>query len=354
MSSTGIKQIEADFGVFYNNVTCLSNLNVSGSINTNDYKFNDTSLFSYLPYSYLSASGAFSTISIDADTFCYVFTGTGQIQIPNAYYVDIILVGAGGRGGIGSYSGGGGAGEVLYYPQYPINSGTYDITIGIDSAITANRTSAIKKAGINQLVALGGGNGAYWNSQYETTVRAFPPKAYNSVTARVSSSLGGRTCYKTTFSLDTTGITYGSGTYECYYSTIYATNVTIYEAYLLFNYETTSTVNRYVSVNNGYVVTTGNVNGLNASYFQDITYKGDWIAIKLPLPVILTGYTLTQNSAYLDRAPALWRIYASMDGTTWTLIQSQTTGATYTSRVHTNTGLSANTTPYIYYTMVIK
>ena len=30
MSATGIKQINADFGIFYGNVTCLSDINVSG------------------------------------------------------------------------------------------------------------------------------------------------------------------------------------------------------------------------------------------------------------------------------------------------------------------------------------
>jgi hypothetical protein len=50
-------------------------------------------------------------------TFAYTFTGTGQLIIPVNAIIDILLVGAGGRGGIGAYAGGGGAGEVVYYPQ---------------------------------------------------------------------------------------------------------------------------------------------------------------------------------------------------------------------------------------------
>ena len=55
MSATGIKQINADFGIFYGNVTCLSDINVSGlsvfnnlvsgTINSN---LNSLSTYSYL------------------------------------------------------------------------------------------------------------------------------------------------------------------------------------------------------------------------------------------------------------------------------------------------------------------
>ena len=49
------------------------------------------------------------------------------------------MVGAGGRGGAGLYAGGGSAGEVVYYPQYAISAGTYNVTIGIDSVILSHK-----------------------------------------------------------------------------------------------------------------------------------------------------------------------------------------------------------------------
>ena len=261
MSSTGInKELYCDYAIFYNDVTCLSGLNVSGnvgigstnpnnklevvgSINSTDYKFNNNSLFSYLPYSTPSATGSFTTINIDANTFAYQFTGAGQFIVPSNSIVDILLVGAGGQGGLGAYSGGGGAGEVVYYPQYSINAGTYDIAIGIDSTTASNRISSIKKAGVNQLVALGGGNGAFWGFYNDGVERQFPPKAYNSTTTRTATTFNGYSCQKYTMTLDTTGITYGSGTYDLYVSSVYSTAVQ-YDGYRMFDYDTASTANR--------------------------------------------------------------------------------------------------------------
>ena len=370
MSSTGInKELYCDYAIFYNDVTCLSGLNVSGnvgigstnpnnklevvgSINSTDYKFNNNSLFSYLPYSTPSATGSFTTINIDANTFAYQFTGAGQFIVPSNSIVDILLVGAGGQGGLGAYSGGGGAGEVVYYPQYSINAGTYDIAIGIDSTTASNRISSIKKAGVNQLVALGGGNGAFWGFYNDGVERQFPPKAYNSTTTRTATTFNGYSCQKYTMTLDTTGITYGSGTYDLYVSSVYSTAVQ-YDGYRMFDYDTASTTNRWAGGNNFYVITTGAVSATNTNYFIDNTYKGDWFCLKLPIPISLTKFTIYQTSTALDRAPKNFRVYGSMDATNWSLLQT-VTGATYTSRVYTNTGLSTNTAQHQYICFVVN
>ncbi|NBP59660.1 MAG: hypothetical protein EBU53_00885 [Proteobacteria bacterium] len=272
-------------------------------------------------------------------------------QLPRNTIVDILLVGAGGRGGINIYAGGGGAGEVVYYPQYPITAGTYDITIGIDSATTANRISKITKAGVNQLVALGGGNGAYWNYEF-TAERTFPPKAYTSTTTRSASTIMGRSCQKYTMTLNTTGITYGSGTYELYVSSVYSTS-TSYDGYRMFDYDNTTTLNRWAAAAGQYSLTTGAIGPLTTQYFVDNTYKGDWFVIKLPYPIALTKYTIYQTTGLLDRAPKNFRVYGSIAGTSFNLLQD-ITGATYTSRIYTNTALSTNTTPYQWYAFVVN
>ncbi len=184
-SATGSKWRTLGNDIYNNNIgnvgigttTPQNKLEVlNGSINTNDYKYNNNSLFTYLPYQSPTPSGTYTTTTIDANTFVYTFTGTGQLFVPSDAIIDVLLVGAGGRGGINLYAGGGGAGEVVYYPQYAISAGTYDITVGIDSATPANRISKIAKAGVNQLVALGGGDGAYWN--YEFQQKEFSPQKH--------------------------------------------------------------------------------------------------------------------------------------------------------------------------------
>ncbi|NCU72534.1 MAG: hypothetical protein EBY66_05940, partial [Candidatus Fonsibacter lacus] len=329
----------------------ITNQQFIPNLNTNEIKFNNVDLFDYLPYQSPTPSGVYTTTTIDANTFAYTFTGTGQLIVPRNTIVDILLVGAGGRGGINIYAGGGGAGEVVYYPQYPITAGTYDITIGIDSATTANRISKITKAGVNQLVALGGGNGAYWNYEF-TAERTFPPKAYTSTTTRSASTIMGRSCQKYTMTLNTTGITYGSGTYELYVSSVYSTS-TSYDGYRMFDYDNTTTLNRWAAAAGQYSLTTGAIGPLTTQYFVDNTYKGDWFVIKLPYPIALTKYTIYQTTGLLDRAPKNFRVYGSIAGTSFNLLQD-ITGATYTSRIYTNTALSTNTTPYQWYAFVVN
>lgn len=320
-------------------------------LNTNELKFNNVDLFDYLPYQSPIPSGIYTTTTIDANTFAYTFTGSGQLIVPSNTIVDILLVGAGGRGGMNIYSGGGGAGEVVYYPQYPITAGTYDITVGIDNAIPANRISKITKSGVNQLVALGGGDGAYWNYEF-TTERTFPPKAYTSTTTRSVSTIMGRSCQKYTMTLNTTGITYGSGVYELYVSSVYSTS-TSYDGYRMFDYDNTTTLNRWAAAAGQYSLTTGAPTALNNQYFIDNTYKGDWFVIKLPYPIALTKYQIYQTTGLLDRAPKNFKVYGSIAGTSFNLLQT-ITGATYASRIYTDTALSTNTTPYQWYAFVVN
>ena len=333
-------------------VNCnITNQQFIPNLNTNEIKFNNVDLFDYLPYQSPTPSGIYTTTTIDANTFAYTFTGTGQLIVPRNTIVDILLVGAGGRGGINIYAGGGGAGEVVYYPQYPITAGTYDITIGVDSATTSARISSIKKAGVNQLVALGGGNGAYWNYEF-TAERTFPPKAYTSTTTRSGSSIMGRSCQKYTMTLSTTGIIFGSGTYELYVSSVYSTS-TSYDGVKMFDYDNTTTLNRWAAAAGQYLVTTGAPSPLNNQYFIDTAYKGDWFVIKLPYPIVLTKYTIYQTTGLLERAPKNFRVYGGITATSFNLLQD-ITGATYTSRVYTNSALSTNTTPYQWYAFVVN
>ena len=104
--------------------------------------------------------------SYNNDNKYYLFEKDGSITFNKAISVDILVIGAGGNGGFGPFSGGGGAGEVIYYSKYTFTPGTYNLTIGVNlnknSKITLNSSEIIK--------ALGGGNGGYINIIFDRAV----------------------------------------------------------------------------------------------------------------------------------------------------------------------------------------
>ena len=134
---------------------------------------------SYLVSDYPSyTNGIFSNLN---NNYGYIlFTSNSSLIFQKNTNCDILIIGAGGRGGIGSYSGGGGAGEVIYYPSYTFSSNFYNIQIGFDSSITSNRISKIT-SGANEIIkANGGGDGASYiqkitatNSSYNISKSCF-------------------------------------------------------------------------------------------------------------------------------------------------------------------------------------
>ena len=72
---------------------------------------------------------------------------------------DLLIVGAGGNGGTGASSGGAGAGEVIYYPNFPLRNGTLNINVGVSSTTPSNRISSITHTSGTQISAKGGGDG---------------------------------------------------------------------------------------------------------------------------------------------------------------------------------------------------
>jgi len=84
---------------------------------------------------------------------------SNSITFSSNITADILLVGAGGNGGNGTFSGGGGAGEVIYYPNYLFTSGTYSFIVGSNVANTSNRITRITFNNNDIIRALGGGDG---------------------------------------------------------------------------------------------------------------------------------------------------------------------------------------------------
>jgi len=325
---------------------------INGAINTNDYKFNNNSLFQYIPAN--TQTFINGTIGNINETFYYIqFINNGTLTIPTNIYCDCLIVGAGGRGGIGPYSGGGGAGEVIYYPSLYLTNGNYNINIGIDSSNILNRISKVTNILTNEVIitAKGGGDGGYWDGlAKDEIIRRFPSKIYNRIGTKQNQIFNNCNCIKNTFTLTSNDITFGSGDYDYWYSSEDTNNTN--EPYNIFNFNDSISDTGTILKNGNYDTNTGNLTdqGNNYSFFND--YKGDWICIKLPIYIILKSYLFIQRQGYVHRAPKNYKIYASINGSNWITLTT-VTNAVYTNYIHSN-ALNNNETPYLYYCLTVN
>ena len=153
--------------------------------------------------------------------------------------------------------------------------------------------------------------------------REYPPKLYNSSTAPITSTgeivnTNPSTYYKETFTLNTTGITYGSGTYDIYYSSSY--NFPNSSIIGFFNKNYADSVSTGV---NNFNIYTGYYNYPSVSNYIVNNFLGDWIVLKLPTPILLTKFRFYNRPflALRDRAPSLWYCHGSNDGINWVEIK---------------------------------
>jgi sugar lactone lactonase YvrE len=137
----------------------------------------------------------------------------------------------------------------------------------------------------------------------------YPPQRFKNFTAPITDDIMGNIHYHETFYVDPSypsPILYGSGLYRVYYGTIGTDSPRVSA---LFNKSLSTTVSfedwRYT---NG--VFTGSAIYKN---LQD-TYLGDWVALKLPLAISVTGFKFTVERIKISNAPGEWRMYGSMDG----------------------------------------
>ncbi len=137
-------------------ITFESNVNIKGN-----YQLNGSNIpFSIMKYTNAKTINGVFNYDITSNNYGYYsFLVNDKIIFTKQTICDLLIVGAGGNGGIGNYSGGGGAGEVIAYPNYSFNSGTYEIQVGKNSTNSNLRASKIFSGSNNLIIAKGGGNG---------------------------------------------------------------------------------------------------------------------------------------------------------------------------------------------------
>jgi Concanavalin A-like lectin/glucanases superfamily/Glycine rich protein len=184
----------------------------------------------------------------------------------------------------------------------------------------------------------------YGYPQYTTpTPVEYPP---SSLAASVSSLA--ITNYYTTLS----GQSYGNGTYLTNTSSLNGG----WPPYMAFDYTITADGTSGWATSTTYYSQTS-YSGSVSTTVSGTAYSGEWLQIQTPSAFILNYYSLQGASTYSNgysQMPYTWIIAGSTDGTTWSLIDTET-AQLFTTSGQTNTYYtSSNQSLYNYYRIIVQ
>ena len=123
----------------------------------------------------------------------------------------------------------------------------------------------------------------------------------------------------------------------------------------MFNYNLSDTSPHWAG--NRYAAPAGNYVSSFSNKILD-GYLGDWVILKLPIPIILTKYRFYNRTdpglPLVSRAPGLWRCYGSNDGSNYIEIKNASnditslTASSYTTGYYEKVVVSNPQIPYKY------
>ena len=320
---------------------------MNSHINNNTTTPNFLRIFQTLP---TYTNGNFTYLN---NNYAYIiFNSNGSILFKEDTPCELLIVGAGGRGGnfsIFGGAGGGGSGEIIYNSSLTIPANSYDIIIGVDSADSNERISKIINNNQIFFSANGGGDGAYWDGSSFGEIQRFPPQIFTSNSPIITTNFINSICYKSTIYVN-------SNYYEVFYSSKKSNSS--FDAINLFNCLEPSSNNEAVFLENQYNSIGSTFNYKKSNYLIDDKYKGDWICIKLPIPILLTSYSFFQNTTENGGAPNNFKIYGSINGIIWDVIKERNSSInlsiSYLNYKYTETLSPLQTKPYIYFGLVVN
>jgi hypothetical protein len=122
----------------------------------------------------------------------------------------------------------------------------------------------------------------------------------------------------------------------------------------LFNLITNDYISPFKSFQ--YNISTGNYLTTNR-YINN--YYGDWIIIKKPYAIYLTKYRIYNNPSFIQRAPSLFKIFASTDGSIYDEIINASNNTTALTTSSYSSGyfekiVNYFTKPYLYFALVVN
>jgi len=143
-----------------------------------------------------------------------------------------------------------------------------------------------------------------------------------------------------TISSNTNKYTHGLGQYTTVSSSVYQSNIISYPITGLFNYANENNIAYFSS--NTYNIGTGFYSFPTYNSTLDGSYYGEWVYLQMPNPIIPTRIEILQNITYPNRSPGRYKLYASNDGISWTLLHDNSvTTITYINYTHVRT-ISSN------------
>lgn len=104
-----------------------------------------------------------------------------------------------------------------------------------------------------------------------------------------------------------------------------------------------------------YLPGTGQYYGYYSTTISGSAYAGEWVQIQLPVGIPITSYTIYNSSSWTGRAPKDFKLAGSNNGTTWTLIDTQTGITSWASSTTSLTFTpSTQTTAYTYFRLCVN
>jgi hypothetical protein len=99
---------------------------------------------------------------------------------------------------------------------------------------------------------------------------------------------------------------------------------------------------------------TSTVVGPFSTTISGTAYSGEWVQIQLPVGIVLSSYSMYGRYGGSYRLPYTWYIGGSNDGSTWSLVDSQTGITSFLNGPSpATTFTTTSTTAYTYYRMVV-
>jgi len=287
-------------------------------------------------------------------------TWTNPCGATNLY----IVAGGGGGGGGGNNGGGGGGGGLIIINKHNLSKTKFYFSIGgigrggyyLDANLnTTSGGDTMVQYNNTIITAYGGAQAAQGSRTYglggnydSSAILQYPPIRYNTTSAEKTTILLGKTVYTETINI-TSDLLYGTGSYIIYSSSSYGQ----FPKSMLFDYDINN-VGTHFALSQ---YPDGVYNGSN--YIKN-DYYGDWVIIKLPVPIKLYYYNIIARSGCVYRAPAEWKLYGSNDGNTFDEILDghqliRLTASNYNKyNCYTKIINNTTTTFYLYYGICIN
>lgn len=110
---------------------------------------------------------------------------------------------------------------------------------------------------------------------------------------------------------------------------------------------------RWTTSSSPYNGTTGAYGGGFSTTISGSAYSGEWLQLKVPSATVITSYTIYTSSFDPQRTPVDFKVAGSNDGTTWTVIDTQT-GITSWLSSSTSLTFTVTSSPpaYLYFRLV--